>query len=323
MKRSIAALLALCLLAALGGCGSGGAEPAAQRTQEVVVTLFPLYDWTRNIAGTEEGITLLLDNGTDMHSYQPSVEDVVKISTCSLFIYVGGESDAWVEDALKNAANPDLVALNLMDVLGDSARMEEAVEGMQTGAGEEEGEYDEHIWLSLKNAEICCAAIAEAMAQVFPEHASEYAAGAAAYAQELDALDAAYRTATEQARTMSHRQADVLLFADRFPFRYLLEDYRLRYYAAFSGCEAETEASFETVRFLAGKVDELGLPVVLTTESPVPRLAETVVENTAAHSARILALDSMQSVTAAQIAGGAGYLGIMEQNLKIIEEAMA
>lgn len=327
MKKTISLLLALTLLCLpLAGCGKAAPDASvAPEKVSVVVTVFPLYDWVKQIAGdTPLSLRLLADDGTDMHSFQPSVDDIVAISSCSLFLYVGGESDAWAEDALRQpaaAGASDRQALNLLSVLGDAAKTEEIVEGMQTGAEEAERdggpEYDEHIWLSLRNARRCCTAIAEALGAVDPAHADTYAANAAAYNGRLSALDGEYRAAIGE-----HPDVDTLVFADRFPFRYLLEDYGLRYYAAFPGCEAETEASFETVLFLAEKMDELGLSTVLTTESPIPRLAETVAENTAAGTARIFALDSMQSVAGRDLSGGAAYLSGMEQNLTVLKEAL-
>ena len=315
MKKSrfILPLLLICAVM-LSGCGSAAESRPQERS--IVTTIFPMYDWAcALIVGATDGVrlTLLLDDGTDMHSYQPTVDDLVRISSCDLFIYVGGESDAWVEDALKEAVNPDMIVLNLMDVLGDAAKIEETVEGMQEEDGEEEAEYDEHIWLSLRNAKTCCAAITDALIALFPEREQELRKSCADYAASLEAIDAGYRSALED------RARDTLLFADRFPFRYLLDDYGLSYYAAFPGCEAETEASFETVVFLARKVDELALPAVLTTESPVPRLAETVVENTASGDAEILALDSMQ---AARIEEGISYLSRMETNLENLRKAL-
>ena len=318
MKKLISMLLALCLPAALlTGCG-GTPQTGGDESLSVVTTIFPLWDWTRNLLGSNPAklsLTFLLDDGVDMHSYQPTVDDLMTISSCDLFIYVGGESDAWVEDALKEAVNPDMTVLRLMDVLGDAAKAEETVEGMQADE-DTDGAYDEHIWLSLQMARICCDLITEALTAVEPAHGEQYRTNGDAYMNKLSALDTAYRATCESAA------GDTLLFADRFPFRYLLDDYALRYYAAFAGCEAETEASFETVMFLAGKVDEFSLPAVLTTESPVPRLAETVVENTRNRDARILALDSMQSVRASDAEAGTTYLGVMEQNLEVLKEAL-
>lgn len=318
--RFLPAPLLLCL-ALLAGLFSGcvGAAEREKEKLSVVATAFPLWDWTRELLGggaeDEIALTLLLDNGTDLHSYQPTVDDLVTISSADLLIYVGGESDGWIEDALSEAVNPDLVAVNLMDVLGGRLKTEEIVEGMRGGAAEE-AEYDEHVWLSLKNAQLCCAAIAGALTRLSPEAAETVEENKGAYLARLEALDLRYREAVDDAARKT------LLFADRFPFRYLLDDYGLSYYAAFAGCEAETGASFETVAFLAGKIDELDLPAVLTTDSPVPRLAETVAANTRDGNAAALQLDSMQSVTRADVEGGASYLGVMESNLEILKEAL-
>ena len=328
MKKILALLLALWIPAAvLSGCAPQDASAASNKLN-IVTTIFPAYDWVREILGDETDraeITTLLDSGVDLHSYQPTVDDIVKISECDLFLYVGGESDGWVEDALKNAPNKDRKVIRLLDVLGDSAKAEETVEGMQEEeqdheeeehGHEEEAEYDEHIWLSLKNAQVLVAAISEALQESDPARKDTYAANAAAYAEKLSALDGEYRAAVDSGKYKT------LLFGDRFPFRYLVDDYGLRYYAAFSGCSAESEASFDTVSFLAGKMDALGLPCVLTIEGTQHKIAETVVQNTAQKNQQILTMDSMQAVTANDASSGVSYLSIMEKNLSVLKKAL-
>lgn len=313
MKKTFCLALILALLA---GCAPF-APALAEGTPRVVCTIFPLYDWARAVAGQEAiELTLLLDNGVDLHSFQPTAQDIMEIAGCDLFIYVGGESDAWVEDALKEAVNPNQAALSLLDAMEDPME-EEAVEGMQAGeaCAPEETEYDEHIWLSLRNARALTATIADAFSQLDPAHADAYRANAEAYAARLAALDDAYAEAVAGARIHT------MLFGDRFPFRYLAEDYGLSCYAAFSGCSAETEASFETIVFLAGKVDELGLPAVLTIENSDRRVAETIAQ-AAQGSPAVLTLDSMQATTARDIESGATYLGIMEDNLSVLRKAL-
>lgn len=321
MKKILALLLALWIPAAvLSGCAPQD-DSAASNKLNIVTTIFPAYDWVREILGDETDraeITTLLDSGVDLHSYQPTVDDIVKISECDLFLYVGGESDGWVEDALKNAPNKDRKVIRLLDVLGDSAKTEETVEGMQEEEHdhEEEAEYDEHIWLSLKNAQVLVAAISEALQETDPARKDTYAANAAAYVEKLSALDGEYRAAVDSGKYKT------LLFGDRFPFRYLADDYGLDYYAAFPGCSAETEASFETVSFLAGKMDALGLPCVLTIEGTQHKIAETIVQNTAQKNQQILTMDSMQAVTANDAASGVSYLSIMEKNLSVLKKAL-
>ena len=321
MKKILALLLALWIPAAvLSGCVPQD-DSAASNKLNIVTTIFPASDWVREILGDETDraeITMLLDSGVDLHSYQPTVDDIVKISNCDLFLYVGGESDGWVDDALKNAPNKERKVIQLLDVLGDSAKAEETVEGMQEEEHdhEEEAEYDEHIWLSLKNAQVLVAAISEALQETDPARKDTYAANAAAYAEKLSALDGEYRAAVDSGKYKT------LLFGDRFPFRYLADDYGLNYYAAFPGCSAETEASFETVSFLAGKMDALGLPCVLTIEGTQHKIAETIVQNTAQKNQQVLTMDSMQAVTANDAASGVSYLSIMEKNLSVLKKAL-
>ena len=310
---ALASVLCLVFLAAPAAAGEG-------RKLNIVTTIFPVYDWILQAAGGVDHaeVTMLLDSGVDLHSYQPTAADMMKIASCDVFVYVGGESDRWVKDALKGSINPDQVVINLLDTLGDSVKAEELVEGMEQDSDEdsEEQEADEHVWLSLRNAQILTSALAGRLAEADPDHADLYAAGAAAYCERLAALDARY------AETVSAAAHKTILFGDRFPFRYLADDYGLTYYAAFSGCSAETEASFQTIVFLAQKMDELGLPAILTIEGTTHKIAETVIQATRDKNRKILALDSMQSVTSAEMQAGAGYLSIMEENLEILREAL-
>ena len=513
MKKVLSALLVLVLMMTTLFSGAAFAE---NKKLSIVTTIFPIYDWVRQIIGDNNNveITMLLDNGTDLHSYQPTAQDILKVSNTDLFIYVGGESDEWVEDVLATAANPNLAAINLVEAMGDAIKAEEIVEGMEheheheegeeehehehaheeielediqdrplsdfagewkslqplllageldafcehkaeededesatkdtyfakfaanwacdavtmkitgeaisftdesgktvsgtytyagyipiladdgdvksvryqytsnttgapkfvqfndhgyqagdaehfhvyfgsesfdalltassnpyfvaadlTTAGilqqlmghnheghehqhDEEEETDEHVWLSLRNAQALCKVIAEELSRIDPDRAAQYLANEIAYEAQLIALDKAY------AEVVNAAKYKTVLFADRFPFRYLVDDYGLTYFAAFSGCSAESEASFQTIVFLAQKVDELNLPAVLTIEHPKTRIADTVVSTSQKKDAKILAMDSMQSVTAQDVQAGAAYLSIMENNLAVLKEAL-
>lgn len=329
----IAAMLAVSCLCACGGSGAPSSPSDSgkgnQKQLKIVASIFPAYDWVKEILGSDADqaeITLLLDQDADLHNYQPSAEDIAKISDCDLFLYVGGESDGWVDGALRKAANKNRKTVNLMEVLGKSAKEEELAEGMEEeDAHEDEAhehgeegkpEYDEHVWLSLKNARLFCGAIANALAELDPEHASVYQTNAKSYAGRLTNLDQQYQDAVKS----SPRKT--LLFGDRFPFRYLADDYGLSYYAAFKGCSAETEASFKTIAFLARKVDKLGLNSVLTIEKSDQKIAKTIIKNTQKKNQKIRALDSMQSTTSKEVSKGITYLSVMERNLRVMKEAL-
>jgi zinc transport system substrate-binding protein len=508
MKRILSCLLAVILIAVvLSACGATTPPPgspdgaASNEKLSIIATTFPQYDWIRQILGDKADtveLTLLLDDGVDLHSYQPTVEDIAKISACDMFIHVGGESDIWIHDVIETATNKDMVVINMLEVLGERVKDEELVEGMehshdhghsaidpddirdrplsdwqgdwttiekalQTGALDEyvehnahendndfetqkaafnqrwrsdyptltisgtsvsfdgisadytyigyklvesdhggsvwygfeaqgkgahapyyialydhgsgghedehdhdhesphyhlrygnesfealtategwsptyfpsgatdeeiaktmrghshshEHETDEHVWLSLKNAQILCDHIAGALEKLSQDNAGAFAANAEAYKAKLKEMDLTYQSAVESA------PVNTLLFGDRFPFRYLVDDYGISYFAAFPGCSAETEASFETIVFLADKMDELTLAHVMVIESADQSIARTIIESTQAKSQNILVLDSMQSVTAQDAASGTTYLSIMENNLEVLKEALS
>ncbi len=514
-KKFLLAAAAVLLLAAQTAFAKSKAKDSASPKLKIVTTIFPEYDWTKQLLGDKADaaeLTLLLDNGIDLHSYQPSVQDIAKISDADIFIYVGGESDEWVHDVLRSARNKELVAINLLDVLGERVKQEEHVEGMEaedehhhhdgeehehhhekkavpedrtladyegewqslfpymsqnfkaktasymaaaegfdsndkawdffyegnktdtrfisikknkvtftnengskvTGTykydgfyadcwgetsiryqfrntdkkskapayiqfddhlnfptktehfhiycgddpkamldikyswptyypksidseeemiheflkhyiddddehhhdEEEEIEYDEHVWLSLRHAQLLCGAICDTLCAKDNVNAATYRANLAAYTAQLDALDAGYADAVKSAKRST------LLFGDRFPFRYLVDDYGLSYYAAFAGCSAESEASFKTIAFLAQKVDELGLQHVMQLENSKGKIARTIIQNSKNKKAQILTLDSMQSTTSRDIRKGATYLGTMQKNLTVLKTAL-
>ena len=373
VKKALAVIMIFVFIAGcLSGCSGSSSSQTDSDKLQIITTIFPEYDWVRNVIGDRTDraeVTLLLDNGTDLHSYQPTAKDILKISTCDLFIYVGGESDEWVEDALKNATNKNMKVINLLETLGDSVKEEETVEGMQNGGPQGTGdvdhhndgpqppspsdhsedgdndavqhnegdgddhhheadddhehhyhegeiEYDEHVWLSLRNASVLTNAIADTLGELDPSNAEAYKKNADAYAAKLADLDNDYKAVTEAAPVKT------LLFGDRFPFRYLVDDYGLKYYAAFVGCSAETEASFETITFLAGKVDELSLHCVMTIERSDNKIAETIIKSSTSKDQKILTLDSLQSVTSKEVESGTTYLGVMESNLSVLKEAL-
>ena len=323
MKKIISLMLvAIMTLCCFTACGGGTKTDSGKL--KIVCTIFPLYDWVKTILGDEAAnaeLTLLLDSGTDLHSYQPTASDILTVTGSDLFIYVGGESDKWVDDIF-NTTESNTVKLNMMEVLGENVVEEEVVEGMQGEEEEEEDhgvpevEYDEHVWLSLKNADKLCSAIQDALVKVDPSHKDAYTTNCWNYRQNMAALDAGY---TEAVNTAARK---AVLFADRFPFRYMVEDYGLDYYAAFVGCSAESEASFETISFLAKKADELSLPVLLVTETSDGSIAETVKNTSQSKNQQILVMNAMQSVTADKLDTGITYLQTMKDNLEVLKQAL-
>lgn len=335
MKKFAAFVMVVFAVAlALSACGmDSNAKSLANKKVSVVATIYPQYDWLKNILGEyadKVDLKLLIKNGTDLHSYKPSAQDIAAIANADLVVYVGGESDEWIEKALEATPKAGRMQVNLMQVLGDRVKEEEVVEGMQAEeeAEEHEGEHhhhehaeapenDEHIWLSLKNAQILVKNLAESVSKIDTANAPVYRANAIIYASKLHDLDWAYDS------TVSNASQKTILFGDRFPFRYMVDDYGIKYYAAFVGCSAESEASFETVAFLAGMMDSLSLPVIFTIDGSRSNVA-LAVRNASKNSKSVpvLQLNSMQSVTDEQIRSGVDYMSIMKSNLETLKKGL-
>lgn len=311
-----------------------------ERKLKIVTTIFPEYDWVKQILGNKADaaeVKMLLDNGVDLHSYKPTVEDLAAVKNCDIFIYVGGESDEWVEDALKGKKNPRMKVINLLEALGNTVKTEEVKEGMQPHKHEHEhgedehdhkhehehehdhkheNEKDEHVWLSVKNAKTLVDIICKEMEEADKVNASAYRENANAYMAKLTELDGQFDAAVKEARVKT------LVFGDRFPFRYLVDDYSLDYFAAFAGCSAESEASFETISFLAKKIDGLNLSCIMTIEGKEHKIAETIIKNTSTKDQKILTMDSMQSTTSEDVKKGKTYFSVMSENLEVLKQAI-
>ncbi len=325
-KSNYTAALILAAAIALTGCsnsgnansetGAAGAADGSVDSFTVVCTTFSQYDWVKNIMGEkadESEIIYLLDKGVDMHSYQASASDIRTILSCDLFLYNGGESDNWAADIASQ--NPDLYSLSAMSSC--QAVEEEIVEGMETEEKDgKETEYDEHIWLSLENAQLICRGICEALCELDEDNAEIYRENTESYCKSLGECSDSFE---QLASSVSN---PTILVADRFPFRYLFDDYGIEYYAAFPGCSADSEASFETIAFLSSKTDELSLSTILVTKSSDMAIAKTIIENTKEKNQTIAVLNSMQAVTAADIESGASYIGMMNENLAVLTAAL-
>lgn len=320
----LSALLMICL--SLCSCESAKNQHDKLR---VVCTQFSQYDWMRNIIGENDNVELklLVSNGTDMHSYMPSAEDIITIKSADVFVYVGGESDSWVDDVLKQH-DSDMTIVNMLEVLErsgvESGLIQEIEKEDETSLKYEHDEVafkdsakglenDEHIWLSIKNAQILCKDFATVLSEVDSENKEIYNENCNAYINQLEELDKAYSDLF-----FSNDEA-VVVIADRFPFVYLFRDYRINCFAAFEGCSSETEASFETIISLGEKLDDFSLKYVYIVDGSSEDLAKTVIDNSKDSSREILVLDSIQSVTQKDIDGGKTYLSVMKNNYESLK----
>ncbi len=356
MKKTTIFALTLIFALLLTACANPTAqtpqEPddASQDTYSIVATAFHEYDWLMQILGAQQdrfSVTLLMDTGVDMHSYEPSVQDIATISSADLFIYNGGLSQEWVADVIAQPLNANLKTINIMERLGDAVQAEVTVEGMQAGghahahaedahdhaedahepaedahdhaedAHDHAAHDDEHVWLSLHNAMTVCQIVADELASLDAQNADTYQANVQAYIATLAELDAAYQTAISEAAR------DTIVFADRFPFLYMMQDYELDYFAAFQGCSAETEASFDTVTFLSETVNALDINTLLIIDNGMEDLAHTINQSSRDQDSQTLVLHSMQSVAQADIDNGASYYGYMVENLETLKLALA
>lgn len=318
MRRTLCLLLgAALLLGALSGCTAKPAQDGAYGKLRVVVTIFAPFDFARTIGGEDADVTMLLRPGTEVHAFEPSPKDIIAVRNADVFVYVGGESDAWVHSVLEGADNPSLRAVTLMDCV--EALEEETVEGMQTGRGAhdhdaaEETEYDEHVWTSPRNAARICEKLADVFAAADPEHAGAYERRCTDYVGKLETLNAEFEEIVE------HASHETLIFADRFPLRYFADAYGLDYFAAYPGCAESAEPSAATVAFLIDKVRAENIPAVFYIELSNQKLADTVCEAT---GAKKLLFSSCHNVTAAEFKNGATYLSLMEQNAAALREAL-
>lgn len=312
MRKLLILVAALVISMNFSACGN---EKPVENKISVVTTIFPAYDWAKNIIGDENGfdLTLIGGSGVDLHSFQPSANDIAQISACDVLICVGGDSDSWIFDAIKHSTNKNLVVIKLIDVLGDKIKPEDTHEHENHYENHHhDGEIDEHVWLSLKNAQILCENIAKTLSKVDSSHENALQTNFNAYKAKISALEGEYQA------TIAASPVKTLVFGDRFPFKYLCDDYNLQHFAAFSGCSAETEASFATIKALADKIDELNLHFVLKIDGSTHKIAETIISNTKNKDQTILTLDSMQSADK-----NANYLDIMAKNLEILREALS
>ena len=319
MRRLLSLLVICALCLSLTACG-GGYERADDGKITIVAAIFPEYDWLRNLTAGSENVELklLIDKGVDLHSYQPDVNDIVTISDCDIFVYTAGAGDVWVEDVIATAMNPALIAVDLMELLEQHRDLCELGHIHDHADGDEAHEHtaDEHIWLSLVNAGYLCEELTELLCELDWDNEALYRGNLADYSEQIRALDEMYYT------VLSETSHETILFADRFPFAYLMEDYGLHYHAAYEGCSAETEVSFDTFARLSDTLRGLNLPGVVVIDDSDHRIADTVIAASGDKSREIYTLQTMQAVSRRDIKNGITYLEIMEENLSVLERAL-
>lgn len=320
MKRLFALLLALMLTVSLSACGQ---RPQTEDGKlQVVCTLFPYYDFARQIGGSDVDVTLLVPAGKETHSFEPTPLDVVTLSNADVFLYNGGESEQWVDDILSAAGEHIAVTLPLMTQV--SALAEEMSEGMESSGGHDHDdhddhdsdaiEYDEHVWTSPVLAKQLTSAVCDALCRADPQHEDRYRSRLTDYLTQLDALDAAFRD------TVAAGTRRLLVFGDRFPLLYFCKEYGLDYRAAFHGCASDTEPSLATLKYLIDKVAQEQIPVVYTIELSSQKVARAIAETT---GARVLTFQSCQTVSKQDMDAGATYLSLMWENVTALQEGLS
>lgn len=318
MKRLFSLMICLCLLLSLCGC-KGGCYESSGEGLDIVTTVFPAFDFAREITGDKARVCLLVPPGSESHSFEPTAQDILRIQNCDLLICNGGESEVWMEDILAgmDRAVPTLVMLDCVQALEEEVKAGMQIAGHKheadghEGHGHEETEYDEHVWTSPRNAALISRAIGEALQAIDPVNGETYAGRTERYCRQLLALDGEFRTLFESS---SH---PTMIFADRFPARYFVEEYNLDYYAAFPGCAEEAEPSARTVAFLIDTVQKEQVPAVFYIEFSNQKMADVIREDT--HCRKCL-FHCCHNVTRQQLDEGISYLGLMEQNLNTLRE---
>ena len=314
-KKIVSFFLIIAIVYTMAGCGEFSSENDSRLS--VVSTIFASYDFAKQIAGENGEVTMLLKPGAEFHSYEPTPKDIITISECDIFIYVGGENDAWVDDILKSMDTSNMTIIRMLDLVNKYT--EETVEGMEGHEHDEECDHedhegwDEHVWTSPKNAIVICEAIKDACVKVKPEFANEYETNCQNYVKELEMLHADIEAVVKEA------DKDVLVFGDRFPVRYFVEEYDLRYFAAFPGCSSDTEASAATIAFLIDKVIEEDIKVVFKIELSSDSMAKTIAEDS---DAKVATFNTCHNITSQDFKNGETYVSLMYGNLEALKEAL-
>lgn len=319
--RWIGSVMILLCTAVLAGCGGKAEESNDSDKVKVVTTIFPAYDFAREVAGEEAEVTMLLQPGTEAHTYEPTPKDIKAIQDCDVFIYTGGENDVWIEDILSTMDTSDIVQVRMVDCVDilEEAELEgveehEHEEGEAHEESEEHAhEIEEHVWTSPVNSMAIVDTIAAKLAEKDSEHAEIYQKNAKEYQVELENLNQKFKSVVAGA------ERKTIVFGDRFPILYFAEEYGLSYYAAFPGCASDTEPSASTIAFLTDKVEEEKIPVVFKIELSNGKVADTIAEST---GTKVLTFETCHNLTREDFENGETYLTLMERNVETLKEAL-
>ena len=321
-KRILALLLAAAVALPLCACAPAGEEAEDGRLQ-VVCSLFPYYDFVREIGGAYVSPRLLVAAGREAHSFEPTPMDVIRVSRADVFVYNGGEGEQWVDEILSSAGENIPTVLRMMDYA--DMLTEEPLAGHDDhdhadhdhehddDHDSDDIEYDEHIWTSPVQAMKLCRAICDALCAADPAHAAVYRSNLENYLGQLAELDVAFR------QVCSEKQRSLLVFGDRFPLLYFCREYGLDYRAAFHGCSSDTEPSLYTLKFLIDKVRQQDIPVVYALELSSRKVADAIAETT---GATVETFYSCQTVSQADWAAGEGYVSLMRRNVAALREGI-
>lgn len=316
MRKALLTIISAALLLSVLGCAPVSNEAVTDgKGLKIVTTIFPPYDFARAITGTKAQITMLIDPGAEVHTFDPTPDDIIKIQNADVFIYIGGENDAWVDQVLESTDTSHMTVIRLMDAV--TPVEEETVEGMQSEDGHDGGgetEYDQHIWTSPKNAVLMIDYIAKALENADAENAPVYEKNAADYTARIMQVDKHIQAVADASPTK------LLVVADRFPFRYLADEFGLDYRAAFSGCSSESDVSAGTLAYLIDTVKEKNLKYIYTIEFSNQAVAKAVSEQTGAQT---LLLHSCHNVTKDDFSAGVTYLQLMQGNLDNLKKGLS
>ena len=313
--KKVIVLFCITSILLFSGC-TGKSDITEGEKLSVVCTSFPQYDWVRNIVGevSDVEISLIIDNGTESHSYQATADDIIKIKNSDIFIFNGGKSDSSFDKIAEQNRHEGWISINMMNSIPEKLLYEDIFES--ESHNHHESTYDEHIWLSLNNSIELCHIITDELSKADPENSNIYKTNCENYTTVLENLNLRYK------ELVSGSAKKEIILADRHPFKYLMNDYNLKCYAAFPGCSSDTEASFETVITLAKKIDELGITKIAVTENSNSSIAESVISASAAESIDIITMNSIQSVSQKDIDSGLTYISAMESNLEALTKLL-